>query len=322
MSIGLNYSEQIKMKKSGIVNLVFNGGGILGQAYCGSLKALEEADIMAQIKNIAGASAGSMMALLCAIGYTSTEVETLLKNTDFADLMDSGMLDIPGIIAGDFTSYFTLLSLPEKTTELFNDCGLCDGVSMLHWLENIMLNKGFDPLITFEQLYKKTGIGLFVTNCDVSLNSYVVRSHLNTPHMQVTLACLASVSIPILYKPVRIDEHVLNDGGTTNNFPIDIFDKLEFPGETLGLLLNTKDQILKPQINKINNIIDYLIQLLATFRATSIVLEFQEQRNIDRTVFIDTLGVNFLNFTLSDKQTHDLIASGKKCTEEYLNLLN
>jgi NTE family protein len=44
-------------------NLVFKGGGVKGIAYVGALKALEEANVMAQITGFAGTSAGSIVSI-------------------------------------------------------------------------------------------------------------------------------------------------------------------------------------------------------------------------------------------------------------------
>ncbi len=52
-------------------NLVFEGGGVKGLAFCGALEVLEEKDVMKNIKRLVGSSAGAITAGLLACGYTA-----------------------------------------------------------------------------------------------------------------------------------------------------------------------------------------------------------------------------------------------------------
>ncbi|XP_021364180.1 uncharacterized protein LOC110457300, partial [Mizuhopecten yessoensis] len=59
-------------------NLVFEGGGNKGLAYCGVVRVLEEIGAFPKVKRLAGASAGAMTAALLAVGYNSYEIEEFL----------------------------------------------------------------------------------------------------------------------------------------------------------------------------------------------------------------------------------------------------
>ena len=57
-----------------------------------------------------------------------------------------------------------------------------------------------------------------------------------TPDACVYKACCASMSIPLLFKPINIGDYHYYDGGLTNNFPIKIF--ADVPRENIiGMLL-------------------------------------------------------------------------------------
>lgn len=47
-------------------NLVFEGGGVKGLAFCGALKILEQKGIMANVKRLAGSSAGAISENSCS----------------------------------------------------------------------------------------------------------------------------------------------------------------------------------------------------------------------------------------------------------------
>ena len=57
---------------------IFEGGGTLGSAYIGSLRALEDNDIW--FKTVAGNSAGAITAALVAVGYSAKELHWLTSN--------------------------------------------------------------------------------------------------------------------------------------------------------------------------------------------------------------------------------------------------
>lgn len=300
------------INKDEVRNLVFSGGGILGIAYVGVLKYLEEMNCKEMVENVAGASAGSMMALLVNLGYSSKEVEELYKQTDFKQFLDSDYLDLTGLINGEIDSYFSLTAFPETLRQLLQDNGICKGEVIYKFMQNCLINKGFDPHITFQELYRKIGKGLYIVNCNLSTHSYVLKSHRHSPKAEVAKSCLASVSIPLLYKPVYEDEthDTLCDGGVTNNYPITLFN-------TLGFYLKSKKDTLKPEHQKIDNLFSYLLNLLATFRKTSIIDHFKKTANVDKTVFIDTGDINFLNFELTNTQREFLINNAYRACEEY-----
>ena len=54
-----------------IKNLVFKGGGVLGIAYAGAIKVLEDKQILGQIERVAGTSAGAITAALVNLSLQS-----------------------------------------------------------------------------------------------------------------------------------------------------------------------------------------------------------------------------------------------------------
>src|SRR5436190_580827 len=78
-------------------NLVFEGGGIRGIAYAGSLQVLEEQTILPQIKRVAGTSAGAIAALTVSLGYTAKEIEAIINDTRIEKFNDGKYFFIGGI---------------------------------------------------------------------------------------------------------------------------------------------------------------------------------------------------------------------------------
>ena len=72
-------------KKQPKVGLVLSGGGAKGFAHIGVLKELEKAGV--QIDYIAGTSMGAIIGGLYASGYSASQIEQIIAETDFFTLL-------------------------------------------------------------------------------------------------------------------------------------------------------------------------------------------------------------------------------------------
>ena len=77
------------MKISNIKHLVLSGGGMLGISYIGLIKYLEDTlpnPITNNLQSITGCSAGAIFATFISIGYTSVELNIIVKKMNFKEL--------------------------------------------------------------------------------------------------------------------------------------------------------------------------------------------------------------------------------------------
>ena len=85
------------IKKEDVEYLVFEGGGGAGNAFPGALNALEELKILqfkknkvvGKIRGFGGASAGAINALFLSLGYSPSEMQTILDQNNFEDFFDT-----------------------------------------------------------------------------------------------------------------------------------------------------------------------------------------------------------------------------------------
>src|SRR2546426_3096125 len=73
------------------VDLVCEGGGVKGIALVGAVAVLEERGF--QFQNLAGTSAGAIVATLLAAGYTAAEISDIIAGQNFDRFMDTTWLD-------------------------------------------------------------------------------------------------------------------------------------------------------------------------------------------------------------------------------------
>ena len=292
-------------------NLVFEGGGVKGIAYCGALEILVEYGILPKIKRFAGASAGAIMAAFLAIGYTPVEIKNIMYETDFGTFFKSSDF---GMVA-DIIKFFESSKMGCSTGNKFES-----------FVEKCIERKTGNPNYTFGDLYKDTGRTLVIVSTNLNREMTVYFSHLSHPHMAIKEA--VRMSIPVLFMPVHhkvlsgVDLYV--DGGVLDNYPIHVFDG-KYPGDpqashnlttpnpkTLGLKLLTKDETEDMNMikrNKINNSKDFLLALIDTFYAST------ERRHMRPTYWKRTLPIHVINipmtqFDVTDKEKVILFQNG------------
>lgn len=175
--------------------VVLSGGGILGYMHIGFLDYLFEADLL-QLETIVGASVGSLLSFMLCLGMSVSNIKESM------DAMNSQILDIKCI------------------TDLVYAFGLDKGEYFGAYLMDIMIRRGIDPRITLLELYQKSGINLVITVTNLSTTKTMFVNHTSHPHLHAVTAVTASCSIPILVKPVVIDNEYWIDGGISCNFPL------------------------------------------------------------------------------------------------------
>src|SRR3712207_4906084 len=108
------------------VDLVFEGGGLKGIGLVGAYSVLEEQGYTPQ--NMAGASAGAIVAALVAAGYTAAELRQIIMEFDFSDLKDRAWED--------------WLPLFPRTVSILKDRGIYEGEAFLKWMSGLLEAKG------------------------------------------------------------------------------------------------------------------------------------------------------------------------------------
>ena len=130
--------------QASIKNLVFEGAGIRGIAYCGAIQEMEAKNMMSNIEKVGGTSSGAIVALTLSLGYSGKDIEYLVSETKFKKFNDGGFFFIGGI--NRIRRYF----------------GWYKGKRIEKWLGNIIHRKTGNADITFEELYQRGFKDLYI----------------------------------------------------------------------------------------------------------------------------------------------------------------
>jgi NTE family protein len=234
------------------IGLVLGGGGARGAAHIGVLKELERMRI--PIDAIAGTSMGAIVGGLYATGVNAADLEELVSSLDWAAALTDtpDREDLSFRRKQDEREFPINFELGVRGTELLLPKGVIQGQKLDLLLRDLTLDashiRDFDDLpIPFRAVAS-----------DIVAGEAVVLSG-----GDLTLAIRASMSVPGVFAPARVDGRLLVDGGLIGNLPVDVMKGMgvdiiiavdvEFPlykTEELGSVLTISEQMLTILIRK------------------------------------------------------------------------
>ena len=206
--------ETKRNKKRKKVAVVLCGGGAMGTIHIGALKVLEEAGM--PIDMVTGTSMGSIIGGMYAVGYNATDIENIINGIDWGDIlrdrlsMRTQTLDErerQNIYLFDYRIFL------DKSQDTLAG-GFIRGTNVEKTLRHYLRQP---EEIDFKKLPRP--FGCIAT--DLITDSEVVFDY-----GSLAKSIRASMAVPGVFAPVRMDPYILVDGGTKNNFPADLARKM------------------------------------------------------------------------------------------------
>lgn len=191
------------------VGLVLSGGGAKGFAHVGVLKELEKTGL--QIDYIGGTSMGAIVGALYASGYSPKQIEGVIKEADFMNLLQDEVVRESKPFRVKQNSEKYAVTLPIRQGGIGLPLGLSRGQNVLNFLTELLAP--VDDIVDFSKL----PIPFFCVGTNIETGKEVVLEKGSLP-----LALRASAAFPSLLNPVDIDGQLIVDGGVVNNFPVDL----------------------------------------------------------------------------------------------------
>ena len=195
------------------VALVLSGGGARGIASIGVLKAFERANI--PIDLIVGTSIGSIVGGLYCAGYSASDLQKLADTTDWSAVInysdDASRRDLP--LDQKIIRERSIFVLRFNGLEPIIPTSFASGQSLTNYLDVLALQGIYHPHPSFDDLR----IPFRAVCTDLISGKQVILDRDDLGE-----AMRASVSVPLLFTPVRKDTMELVDGGILANLPIDV----------------------------------------------------------------------------------------------------
>ena len=281
-------------KKQTKIGLALSGGGAKGFAHIGVLKVLEEENIPIHV--VSGTSMGSIVGSLYAIGYTPSEIEQIVLQTDWDILFNDSYRINPRNIASSISSKDTYwFTFPFENSRLNLPAGLIDGQNISMLLYRLML-----PYHDVED-FRNLPIPFAAVATDLATGEARTFTGGYLPDV-----VRASSAIPTIFKPVEIDQKTYIDGGIARNLPAEDSRKL---GADLVLASDVGDPV-KP-VDSLDTFVDVLFQSVGFHQQES----DQRQKKIS-DFYIRPDMSEFSSFSYD--RAAEIIAQGEKAARKII----
>jgi len=285
-----------------IRHLVFAGGGIRGVAFVGALKSIYDTTgidfslIAHRPLTCTGVSVGALLSLLIVIGFSVHEL------IDFSNSLIN-------------ESFVTI----DPMFLLKGGLSVDNGDKLKLFLEKLMEKKGFSPLTTLSQLYIATRVSLETLVTNLTTASVLFLNHETHPDLKVVTAVMSSMSLPLIFPPVKgSNGHLWADGGIMDNFPIRKYSALNTLGFSFMWKIDGKPDSLFSFILRLIQI-QQISQEICSWNLLPLELK-------RRTIVIDCGSISMLgpnwDFALTSEIREALLTIGKKSADDKMREWN
>lgn len=274
---------------------VFEGGGIKGIGLVGAASALEKSGY--KFINVAGSSAGSIVAALIAAGYCSDDLEKEMLKLNYEKFKGKDFLDY--------------LGFPGKLLSLSLSLGIFNIDFLESWVEDLLNKKNIRAFgdingCCSDEKYKfgKNKCRLQITAVDLSEEKILILPDdlscfgIKPESFSIAKAVRFSCSIPLFYEPniltdARGCNHYIVDGGLMSNYPIWILDdgnKLNRPVFGFKFITEPDSQKLCATDKKDKlKIFDYIKTVISAGLDSKVQYEHTIKGDEERTVKIPVI---------------------------------
>ena len=267
------------------IGLVLSGGGARGLSHIGVLKVLEEMRI--PVDYIAATSMGSIVGGLYASGEDADALEKEVRAINWTSMFsDSPARQDLSVRRKDYDARYSVpfqLGYRNGDVQLFK--GAIAGANLELWLHR--LTQRDDSLGSFDEL----PVPFRAVATDMVTGRQVVFR--SGPLYQ---AIRASMSVPGLFSPIELNDHVYGDGGLVNNLPVDVVQAM---GADVVIAVNIGTPLMsKKQLSSIVGLASQTLNILTEQNVREQLAHLSPQ---DVLIEPDLGELTFVDFEKSDK---------------------
>ena len=220
--------------------LIISSGGNKGISIVGALNKFIKHSDLNNFKYLTGCSIGAIICFMLNIGYTIEELNDIVFHINFEIFQEL------------------------KVINIIEKCGFDEGIKITNFLKALIINKNYNPNITFLELFEKTGKILTIVSTNITKGLPEYHNKDTEPDLSVLLSVRMSSNIPIIFAPIMYKGNYYLDGALLVPYPyffikntkkigIWLFDTEEFN------FINSFDIQF---INSTDNMLTYVLSLL------------------------------------------------------------
>lgn len=264
------------------------GGGARGLAHIGILDIFQKEGLSPDV--IVGTSMGAIVGGLFAFGFSPMKLKEIMKDLNLDQFIDRPNLPF-------------LPKRPHSVIEFF----LLDA-----YRTRLQKKIGHDKEDELEEHFKAT-VG------EVCIEDLPIRFACNAVDLisgkevvfekgELYKALRATMSLPVVFEPVRMDDMLLVDGGVLNNVPVETAKKL---GAEKTVLVDIHRPLKEVSTQEINSTFQLIQRMVETMAANTTI---EKIKDADCVIRVD-LDVDIFDFSSPE----ELIEEGERAASENLD---
>ncbi len=236
------------------VGLVLSGGAAKGLAHIGVIKAFEENNI--PIDYITGTSMGGLVGGLYAAGYSASELEYIAMSKDFQEWAS-------GNFETNYTYYYDKKSLSAEIIAL--GLGIDSGFQARlrsNIINDIPLNFALLELTAQASINSNWKFDSLMIPFRCMISDVFSQQQIAVKTGSLGEALRATMTVPYVYRPIKINGRYVFDGGIYNNFPVDVMQREFNPDIIIGVNVSSKtfkEYPFKNDEEAVNKLFNYLL---------------------------------------------------------------
>ena len=268
--------------------LVIAGGSSKGILTLGALQYAYDNNVLRKIDTYIGTSSGSIICFLLLIGYTPIEIIIYICTHQLLEKLQ----------------HFNIVAM-------LNGNGATSFSSIYEQLEKMTINKlGYLP--TFNDLKKKFNKTLICVTYNLTDDKTEYISHLTHPNLHCLIGLKMSSNLPLIFENFKYGNKYYIDGGISDNFAIDIADKL---GEKiLGLFITSDNENFNCETDM--NILEYIYKLIFIPISQSTEYKIKNISDKCKIIRLSYTKLKFFNFNINSKEKLDIFSCGYEQIKE------
>jgi NTE family protein len=279
---------KILRKKKPKWALVLMGGGSRGLAHIGAINVLQKNGLTPPV--VVGTSVGGLVGGLFAAGFNSSELKGVAEALSSKDFLQKPNFPF---LPTKMRTIIDILMLESYKNRLLRRVGLDIKDRMEEYLKSLV----------GETLIEDLPVKFACNAVDLTSGKEVIFEK-----GKLYKALRATMSLPIVFEPARVDDMLLVDGGVLDNAPVEIARRL---GAEKTLLVDIHRPIKEIPAEDVKNTFQLIHRMVDTMIAAT------TEQKIKEADFVLRVDIDVDLFDFSDSER--IIGEGEKAAKENIN---
>ena len=287
-----------------IEHIVLSGGGPVGLLECGALKYLSINKFIEykNIKSIYCTSVGGIIGFIYILNFDWSWIDDFFIKRPWSNLMNLNS---------------------NNYINIFYNKGLLDKSIIVNSLKSLFLAKDISLEITLKEFYKLTNIELNLYTSNLNKFKKEKLNYINNPELKLIDAIYMSLTVPILFIPLYINNAFYLDGGIFINCPVNecLMEKKCHIDSVLCFMNDKRNPIdlsnnfyiennygldeNKSNLNNDSNFFEFIIHIIKTLFNNISVIENENTIIIKNIINIaltcQTVDIKYWNFVFNNE---------------------